>query len=88
MIYLRILEEIPFTYNNIQYVARTYIPLNKPNYIYGEIVFLKNKQRPEKMRNIVRGKLKEYNEDVPLDSKRLVTHSAVKKLIDLLKTNA
>ena len=40
------------------------------------------------MRNIVRGKLKEYNVDVPLDSKRLVTHSAVKKLIDLLKTNA
>ena len=31
MIYLRILEEIPFTYNNIQYVARTYIPLNKPH---------------------------------------------------------
>lgn len=85
MEYLRITEEILFSFNGINYIARTYIPARKPNYIYGEIVLAENKKRPNNMRKILREKLKEYNIDVPFDSKKLVTHSAVQMLMNLIK---
>lgn len=85
MLYLKIIEEVPFIHKEEQYFARLYIPQNKPNYIYGEIVFAKSKKRPKNMRSIVREKLKEYNVYVPSDSKSLVTHSAVRTFINCLK---
>lgn len=81
----KILNKVEFSFEDEQYIAQTYIT-NK-EHIYAEIVYAKTKQQVRgKMRHIARSILKQYGIKVPTDSKTMVTHQAIKTLINVLQT--
>lgn len=83
-----IVDEEDFSFNGVAYTARLYHPAVNQNYIYGEIVFKGTEERPYgKMRKIAREYLLPYGEKIPTTAKRLVTHEAVKKMIEFIRSN-
>ena len=80
--YMEIIEEKEFSLNGIEYIARTYRPDN--NKIYSEIVFKSNGKRPNNMKNIAREYLRPLNIEISTDARIMVTHKAIKILMDNL----
>ena len=78
---MRVIKEKEFSLNNIQYIARVFIPEGKTTH-YGEIVYKNNGQRPEnKMKDIVRQYLMQFNVEISADSNVMTTHKAVRLLM-------
>ena len=81
----QIIDQEYFNLNGTDYIARLYHPAGK-TYIYGEIVYKKNEERPyRQMRNIARSFLKPYGIVIPTVANSNVTHEAIKKLIAVLR---
>lgn len=80
---MEIIKEKNFSLNGNQFIARLYRPNNKKS-IYGEIVFKNGGNRPENMKDIVRQYLKPYNVEISTDANKMVTHRAVKILMDYI----
>lgn len=80
----RIIKEKTFSLDGKNYIARLYNANGKSS-IYGEIVYQDNGKRPKNMKNVAREFLKQFNTEISTDARIETTHSAVKKLIDLLE---
>lgn len=81
-----IIDTEEFSFENKTYIARLYHPTNNLNSVYGEIVDAETKQCPNrKMREIAREILKQHGITVPTSANKLVTHSAIKELIKVLR---
>jgi hypothetical protein len=83
----KIIKERCFLLGGEKFIARLYIPPKNKNFVYGEIVYKKDKKRPNSMKDIVRQYLRPHGIEIPTDARRVVTHSAVKMLIDFLEGN-
>lgn len=78
----RIIQEKKFVLEGKGYIARLYKNYNGRT--YGEIVYQGDGQRPKNMRGIARTYLARHKIVVPTNDKSMVTHQAVKKLIEVL----
>jgi len=78
-----IIKEKDFSFNGNQFIARLYRPDNN-RVVYGEIVFKNNGIRPENMKDIVRQYLAPYNVEISTDARKMVTHKAVKILMNYI----
>lgn len=78
----RIIQEKKFVLEEIGYIARLYKNYNGRT--YGEIVYQTDGQRPKNMRGVARTYLARHEIVVPTNDKSMVTHKAVKKLIETL----
>lgn len=74
-----------FTYENKKYIARLY-KLEGNNHVFGEIVLKDNIRQKLNMKNIAREYLHRFNVNIPTSS-NVNTHTAVKKLIEILEGN-
>jgi len=68
--------EVSFRLNDILYVARSYYP---------EIIEKDNPQQQINEMDIARQVLKNHGKDVPRDANKMNTHSAIRKLINVLE---
>lgn len=82
----KIVKEKQFVFKETKYIARLYYHNNKPS-LYGEVVYKKNNQRVNNMKNLAREFLSQYKINISKDAKIETTHSAVKKLIKKLEEN-
>lgn len=78
----RIIHEKEFVLGEKGYIARLYKNYN--GCTYGEILYQADGQRPKNMRGIARTYLARHKIVVPTHDKSMVTHQAVKKLIEVL----
>ena len=80
----KVIKEKEFVFENVDYIARLYSHGNEPM-PYGEIVFKENNQRVHNMKGFARVLLKPCGIEVPMDAKKMVTHTAVALLIEKLE---
>ena len=82
-----IIDQEEFIFDGCAYIARLYRPDGKSS-IYGEIVYKDNGKRPHgKMRGIARAYLRPYGIHIPMEANRMVTHCAVRKLIETIRAH-
>jgi len=80
-----IIKTKEFIYENRRYIARLY-KLEGNNHVFGEILLKDNLRQKLNMKNIAREYLHRFNIKIPTSS-NINTHTAVKKLIEILEEN-
>jgi hypothetical protein len=80
-----IIKNKEFTYENRRYIARLY-KLEGNSHTFGAILLKDNLRQQINMKNIAREYLHRFGINIPTSS-NVNTHTAVKKLIEILETN-